>query len=101
MRGVFCLGREVTQAPGYLSSAPLVAVEARSQYLASDVHYEALARRIVAALRGDSRPFVLVTGDPPADPQVLSEALGNVAGPGYAVTIIPCGPELRREHLER
>jgi hypothetical protein len=31
---------------------------------------------------------------------VLSEALGNMAGPGYAVTIIPCGPELERDDLE-
>jgi len=42
-----------------------------------------------------------MTGDPPANPQAPSEALGNVAGPGYAVIIISCGPELRREDLER
>jgi hypothetical protein len=51
-------------------------------------------------LRSGKHPFVLVTGDSPANPPVLSEALGNVAGPGYAVTIIPCGPELRHEDLE-
>jgi hypothetical protein len=90
----FCLESEVIQTPGYLSSAALVPVGGAA-------HYEAVARRILAALRADSHPFVLVTGDPPANPQVLSKALGNVAGPGYAVTIIPCGPELRFENLER
>jgi hypothetical protein len=88
------------QSPGNLSSTAIVGVGARSNYLASDAHYEALARRIVAALRSGKHPFVLVTGDSPANPPVLSEALGNVAGPGYAVTIIPCGPELRHEDLE-
>lgn len=84
-----------------LSPTALVAIGERSDYVASAAHYAAVARRIVAALRGGSRPFVLVTGDPPVDPQVLSEALGNVAGSGYAAIIIPCGPELGREDLER
>jgi hypothetical protein len=89
------------QIPSNLSSTALVAVGARSSYFASDAHYEALAHRIGAALRKGSHPFVLVTGDPPANPRVLSEALGNVAGPRYAVIIIPCGPELTRKDLER
>src|SRR5437016_5015528 len=91
---------EVIQTPGYLSAAALVPIGARSDYFASSAHYESVARRIVAALRGGSRPFVLVTGDPPVNPQALSAALGNVAGRGYAVIIISCGPELRREDLE-
>jgi hypothetical protein len=44
---------------------------------------------------------VLITGDPPADPQALSEALCNVAGVHFQVIIISCGPELTREYLER
>jgi hypothetical protein len=98
---VFCSESEVIQTPGYLSSAALVSVGARSNYVASAAHYEVVARRVVAALRGSSRPFVLVTGDPPANPQVLSEELGNAVGPGYEVMIIPCGPELRHEDFER
>jgi hypothetical protein len=74
---VFCSESEVIQTPGYLSSAALVSVGARSNYVASAAHYEVVARRVVAALRGRSRPIVLVTGDPPTKPQVLSEALGN------------------------
>lgn len=91
----------MVQPPGSVSSAALFPVGSRSHYLASAAHYELVARRIVAALRDGGRSMVLVTGDPPADPQVLSEALGNVAGPGYVVIIIPCGPELKREDLER
>jgi len=82
----------VIQAPGYPSSA-LAAVEPRSNYFASQMHYEALARRIAAALRRGGR-FVLVTGDPLADPQFLSQALGNIEG--YAVKEIRCGTEETR-----
>jgi hypothetical protein len=51
-------------------------------------------------LRGGGR-FVLVTGDPPADPQVLSQALGNVVGSRYAMIDISCGSALRGEDLQR
>jgi len=51
-----------------------------------------VACRIVAALRGGGR-FVLVAGEPPADPKFLSQPLGNVAGPGYKVINIRCGPQ--------
>jgi hypothetical protein len=98
---MFCAESAMIQTPGYLSSAALVSVGARSNYIASAAHYEAVARRIVAALRDGDRPMVLVTGEPPADPEVLSEALGNVAGPGYAVVVISCGPELKPADLER
>jgi hypothetical protein len=93
-----CLESAVIETPDYLSSAALVPGGARSDYIASAAHYEAVARHIVAALRGGR--FVLVTGDPPVNSQALSETLGNVAGPGYAVIIISCGPELSREDLE-
>ena len=59
-----------------LSSGADIAVEAGSDYFSSDKHYASLARRIVAALRDGSR-CVLVTGDPSANPQALSKALGN------------------------
>ena len=98
---VFSSESAVIQIPAYPSSTALVSVGARSDYLESSAHCDAIARRIVAALRDGRRPLVLVTGDPPADPQALSEALGKVAGRRYAVTIISCGPELRREDLER
>ena len=91
----------MVQTSGYASSSVLLPVGARSHYIASEAHYEVVARRIVASLRDSGRSMVLVTGDPPADPQFLSEALGNAAGPRYAVVIISCGPELKREDLER
>src|SRR5215813_6668881 len=71
-----------------------------SDYFSSDKHYASLARRIVAALRcGGS--WVLIMGDPPADPQGLSQALSNVAGVHNEVVIISCGPELTRRDIER
>jgi hypothetical protein len=91
----------VIQAPGYLSSVALAPAGRRSDYITSAAHYEVVARDIVAALRGGTRPFVLVTGDPPANSQLLSEALGNVGGRDHAVIILPGGPKLRVEDLER
>ena len=85
------------QAPEYPSSA-LIAVEPRSNYFASQTHYKSLARRIAAALGGGGR-FVLVTGDPPANPQFLCQALGNVEGLSYAVIDICCGPAWRGKDL--
>src|SRR5215813_11242602 len=71
-----------------------------SDYFSSDKHYASLARRIVAALRY-SDGWVLIMGDPPADPQALSRALSNVAGVHNEVVIISCGPELTRRDIER
>jgi hypothetical protein len=87
----------VIQALGYPSSA-LAANEPRADYFASGAHYQSLARRIAAVLSGGR--FVLVTGDPPADPQFLSHALGNVQGPGHPVVDIRCGPNLTDADLE-
>jgi hypothetical protein len=91
----------VTQTPGYLSHATLFSVRARSDYIESAAHYECVARRILVALRGSSQPLVLVTGDPPPDPEGISEALGKVMAPGNAPIIIPCRPELRPADLDR
>ena len=90
----------MTQNLGILSFDALSPARARSNYLEDSVRSDAVARRIVGALRDGSRPFVLVAGDPPADPQDLSDALSNVAGPGYTVTIVSCGPDLRHEGLD-
>ena len=67
-------------------------VEANSDYLATGAHYLALANRIVAALQGGSS-FVLLTGDPPASLQLLSQAL-KATESRHPVIGIPCGPEL-------
>ena len=86
------------QALGYPSSA-LAANEPRADYFASGAHYQSLARRIAAVLSGGR--FVLVTGDPPADPQFLSHALGNIQGLGHAVIDIRCGPDMSAKELAR
>ena len=75
-------------------------VEAASCYLASEPHYLSVASRILAALRGKGS-LVLVTGDPPADPQPLSQALRKLAGSRHRVIGISCGPELTGEEVSR
>jgi hypothetical protein len=95
----FCAENEVILTESHPSSSALPAVEPRSSYFASKTHYESLARRILAVIRAGGR-FVLITGDPPADPQFLSQALGNLGGSGYAIIDIRCGPELRGKELE-
>jgi hypothetical protein len=86
-------------APSHVPLADLVATGVRSEYYVSAAHYQALAKRILGASRGGH--FVLLTGDPPADPQALSAALGDAAGPGSSVITIACGPELSRKDLKR
>jgi hypothetical protein len=82
------------------SSGGAPAVEAASGYLASEAHYLSVAGRILAALHGDVS-VVLVTGDPAADPQVLSQALRKLAGSRHRVIGISCGPELTGEDVFR
>ena len=89
------------QAPGPPLPAALTSFEARSYYVASAEHYQAIAGRIAGALRDGSASFVLVTGDPPADPEALSEALRHVPGLAHAVIVISCGPDLKRDDVER
>ncbi|MBV8507419.1 MAG: hypothetical protein JOZ11_16640, partial [Alphaproteobacteria bacterium] len=76
------------------------AAEAASGYLASEPHYLSVAGRIFAALGGKAS-LVLVTGDPPADPQPLARALRQLGGSRYRVIGIPCGPELTGEEVSR
>ena len=82
------------------SSGGAPAVEAASGYLASEAHYLSVAGRILAALHGDVS-VVLVTGDPAADPQLLSQALRKLAGSRHRVIGISCGPELTGEDVFR
>jgi hypothetical protein len=83
-----------------LFSRALAEVEAGHDYFSSDRHYEALARQTVAALHSGGR-FVLVTGNPPPNSQILSHALNKVVGFRCTVIVIPCGPQLTCEDLRR
>ena len=78
---------------------PSATAEPGSDYFATETHYLSLARRLAAA-SGDRR-LVLVTGDPPADPKLISAALRNVMRGHRVVTRIPCGGELKFERLRR
>jgi hypothetical protein len=81
------------------SDGPAV-VEATSGYLASEAHYLSVAGRILSALRSDGS-VVLITGDPTADSQALSQALRKLAGSRHRVIGIACGPELTGEEVIR
>jgi hypothetical protein len=82
------------------SAGATATLAASSDFFATGAHYESLAGRIVAAVRDRSR-FILVTGDPPVSPHLLSDALSKVAWPHHTVRDIHCGPELRGDELPR
>jgi hypothetical protein len=82
------------------SSDGAAALEAASGYLASEPHYLSVAGRSLAALGGKAS-LVLVTSDPPADPEPLSQALRKLAGSRHRVIAISCGPELTGEEVSR
>jgi hypothetical protein len=66
-------------------------------YFATEAHYLSLAGRLAAASR--DRRLVLVLGDPPANPQLISEALRKVTQGRRAVIDIRCGGELNFREL--
>ncbi len=72
--------------------------ELESSDLASEPRYLAVANLIVAALCGESG-VVLVTGDPPARPHLLSQALRKATRSRPAVIDIACRAELSSEEL--
>jgi hypothetical protein len=78
----------------------LTAAEGDSDYYATEIHYLSLANRIVAALRAGGS-FVLVTGDPPAGPHLLSQALRKSTQSRHAVIDIACRADLTSEELSR
>lgn len=73
---------------------------AGDDYFASEAHYLSLAGRLVAALRRGA-VFVLLTGDPPPDPYLLSRALETAAAWWYAVIVIARGTDISRDQLLR
>src|SRR5215472_495035 len=88
--------------PAVLSRSPEAAAtaEEHSDYFGTEAHYLSLANRIVAALRTPGC-FILVTGDPPAVPHVLSQALRKSTRSGYTVIDVACHAGLRLEELSR
>lgn len=89
----------ISTAPAVSASA-FGAVERGSDYLATETHYLSVAGRIAPALR-ERASFVLVAGDPPPDPQLLSQALRRSAELGYTVTPLPCTSETTLDQLLR
>jgi len=88
-------------ACSYCSREAAVAAAGRSDYFATETHYLSLANRIVAALRAADGSAVLVTGDPPPIPHLLSEALRKATLSRAAVVDIVCRADLTPEELSR
>jgi hypothetical protein len=88
--------------PALLFRAPeaAAAAEEHSDYFSTEAHYLSLANRIVAALRTPGG-FILVTGDPPAVPHLLSQALRKSTQSRYTVIDVACHAGLRSEELSR
>lgn len=69
------------------SSGAIVKPQAAADFFATEGHYRSLAGRIAATFSGGR--FVLVTGDPPASPEMLCRALfGEVAEHHEAVSVL-------------
>ena len=66
--------------------------------LETESNYSSLARRIVAAVPGGSG-FILVTGDPPASLQLLSQALSKATRPRRSIIGIFWEPGLTQAQL--
>jgi hypothetical protein len=82
------------------SRKAVAAAETDSDYFATKTHYLSLANRIVASLRGGGS-FVLIAGDPPAVPHLLSQALRQATPSRYTVIDIPCRADLISEPMSR
>jgi hypothetical protein len=82
------------------SPRPFARADSGADYFATRAHYLSLARRLVAQVQ--LRPhFVVVTADPPPGLGDLVPALMKAAAGLYAVGVVVCGPEMKREQLLR
>lgn len=82
------------------SPAEAAGAEPASGYLASEPHYLSVAGRILVALQ-NGYTLVPVSGNPPADSELLCQALRKAAGSRHRVIGIACGPELTAEGVRR
>ena len=72
--------------------------EAGYDYFATEAHYRSLAGRIVAAFAESG--IVLVTGEPRAYAQILSQAL-RIAGEWRSIVVVPCRSIVKRDEQLR
>jgi hypothetical protein len=82
------------------SRKAVATADGQSDYFAAEPHYLSLVNRIVAALSA-AGGFVLVTGDPPASPYRLSQALRKATWSHLAVVDIACPADSISEELSR
>jgi hypothetical protein len=86
----------MTSAVSSFSLSAFATPDAGSEYLATAEHYRHLASSVVDALSRGC--LVLVTGQPPANPAMLAEALQTAMAPQRVIEI-SCSPQLDRASL--
>jgi hypothetical protein len=86
----------MTSAVSSFSLSAFATPAAGSEYLATAEHYRHLASSVVDALSRGC--LVLVTGQPPANPAMLAEALQTAMAPQRVIEI-SCSPQLDRASL--
>lgn len=89
----------ISSASAVQSDAFLEA-DAGFEYFTTPTHYQAVAARVLAALAGGGR-FILLTGNPPPNGRVLSNALSKAAMGKHTVIGVPCGHNLSGDDWRR
>jgi len=82
------------------SSHGEAAFEAAGDYFSTETHYQSIADRIVGALRAGGS-FVVVTADPPANSQLLTQALRRSTASSHVVINLHGGLDLTPEEVRR
>src|SRR5512136_2968198 len=80
--------------------ASLPEAEAGFAYFTTPAHYQSIAGRILAALAGGGR-FIRLTGNPPPNGRLLSNALSKAATGTHTVIGVPCGHNLSGDDWRR
>ena len=81
----------------YTRTRAFASPEAGFDYFLTEAHYRSLGARIIATLGGFD--VVVVTGDPPPNPQLLSNALTEAAVSHHTVVNFSCRSKPRRDEL--
>lgn len=86
--------------PAAVPSDAFLEADAGFEYFTMPAHYQAVAGRILAALAGGGR-FILLTGNPPPNGRLLSNALSKAATGTHTVIGVPCGHNLSGDDWRR
>ena len=80
------------------TSDAFATAELGANYYSGELHYRVLAERIVGTVQ-NGRLFIVVTGDPPPNPSILSATLNEVLHGQQPIIVFTSGPEFRADAL--